>query len=395
MRRFVALAALLMTSVVGAAVAQPTHTTTAPFAFMKDLSTGAILYSKSADEPMPPASMGKMMTVYVAFDMIKRGEAKLDQKVRVRPETWAKWHSQGSTMFLSANEEVTIEDLLHGIVTLSGNDACVVLAEGLAGTEQAYVDMMNQAAKRLGLKGSHFANTTGWPDPNEYVTARDLAVIAERTIKDFPNLYKKFYGQPSFTWGKTLNGGRPITQGNRNPILGRVAGADGLKTGHTEAAGYGFTGSAVQDGRRLVMVLGGLTSMNERVAESVAFMEWGFRAWTAAPIARKGQVIERAEVFLGDQPTVGLAAAQDIKVTIPRAARRDLKVKVVYNGPIQAPIAKGQKIAELHVASPGMGTQRIPLVAAQAVDKAGFFGRIGAAFKQLVLDDSPTAQPAS
>lgn len=376
-----ALAAMLATT----ASAQSTFQTPAPFAYLKDLSTGTVLYSKAADETMPPASQAKMMTVYVAFDMIKRGEVKLDQMITVRPETWAKWHSQGSTMFLSANEQVSVENLLHGIVTLSGNDACVVLAEGLAGTEAEYVAAMNRMAKKIGLKGSQFANTTGWPDPNEYVTARDLGTIAERTIKDFPNLYKAFYGKPSFTWGKTLGGGNPITQGNRNPLLNRVAGADGLKTGHTEAAGYGFTGSAVQGNRRLVMVIGGLTSFNERIEQSVAFMDWGFRAFKAVPIAKAGQVIDTAEVALGDEETVGLAAPRDIAVTLPVSASRDLKVTVAYTGPIRAPIAKGQKIADLRITGPGIQAPVVvPLVAATEVEAAGPFGRLSAGVRRLL-----------
>ncbi len=385
MRQFVRLPLLALLVAAVPAVAQPTHQTVAPFAYMKDLSSGQVLYSKGADQRIPPASMGKMMTVYVVFDLIKKGEVKLDQKIRVRPETWQQWHGPkaGSTMFLSANEEVSVEDLLHGIVTLSGNDACVVLAEGLAGTEPAFAQMMNQVAKRIGLKGSNFANSNGWPDDMEYVTARDLAVIGERTILDFPNLYKKFYGQPSFTWGKTLGSGAPITQGNRNPILGRVRGADGLKTGHTEAAGYGFTGSAVQDGRRLVMVLGGLNSMNERIKESVAFMEWGFGAWKAQPLAKAGTVIESAEVHLGDKRTVGLTAPRDYNMTVPRLGGGDVKVKVIYNGPIRAPIAKGQRIAELQVSRPGMPTATLPLVAAEAVGEAGPFGRLASNFRSL------------
>jgi D-alanyl-D-alanine carboxypeptidase (penicillin-binding protein 5/6) len=378
----VALAALLVTSSAGA---QSTFETPAPFAYLKDLSTGTVLFSKAADETMPPASQAKMMTVYVAFDMIKRGEVKLDQMITVRPETWRKWHSQGSTMFLAANEQVSVENLLHGIVTLSGNDACVVLAEGLAGTEAEYVAAMNRMAKKIGLKGSRFANTTGWPDPNEYVTARDLATIAERTIKDYPNLYKEFYGKPSFTWGKTLGGGNPITQGNRNPLLGRVSGADGLKTGHTEAAGYGFTGSAVQNGRRLVMVIGGLTSFNERIEQSVAFMDWGFRAFKAVPIAKSGQVIDTAEVALGSEETVGLMAPRDIAVTLPVSASRDLKVTVAYDGPIKAPIAKGQKIADLRISGPAMQTPVVvPLVAAATVEEAGMFGRLAANVRRLL-----------
>jgi len=366
-------------------VAQPTYQTIAPFAYMKDITSGQVLYSKGANQRIPPASMGKMMTVYVVFELVKKGEVKLDQKIRVRPETWQQWHGPkaGSTMFLSPNEEVSVEDLLHGIVTLSGNDACVVLAEGLAGTEPAFVEMMNATAKRIGLTGSNFANTNGWPDPNEYVTAHDLAIIGERTINDFPNLYKKFYGKPSFTWGKTLGSGAPITQGNRNPILGRVAGADGLKTGHTEAAGYGFTGSAIQDGRRLVMVVGGLTSMNERIKESVAFMEWGFGAWKTQPLAKAGSVIETAEVHLGDKDSVGLVAPKDYMMSVPRAGGPDLRVKVVYDGPLKAPIAKGQKVAELQVSGAGMPVTKLPLVAAEAVGKAGPFGRLAANFRNL------------
>lgn len=385
MRQFARLSFAAALLCAGPALAQPTHQTVAPFAYMKDLSSGQVLYSKGANERIPPASMGKMMTVYVVFDLIKKGEIKLDKMIRVRPETWQQWHGPkaGSTMFLSPNEEVSVEDLLHGIVTLSGNDACVVLAEGLAGTEPAFVQMMNATAKRIGLTGSNFANTNGWPDPNEYVTAHDLAIIGERTIMDFPNLYKKFYGKPSFTWGKTLGSGAPITQGNRNPILGRVAGADGLKTGHTEAAGYGFTGSAIQDGRRLVMVLGGLTSMNERIKESVAFMEWGFGAWKAQPLARAGSIIETAEVHLGDKDSVGLVAPRDYAVTVPRAGGSEMRVKVVYNGPLKAPIAKGQKVAELEISRAGMPTTKLPLVAAEAVGKAGPFGRLAANFRNL------------
>jgi D-alanyl-D-alanine carboxypeptidase (penicillin-binding protein 5/6) len=386
MRQFARLTVAALCLAVPAA-AQPTHQTTAPFAYMKDLSSGQVLYSKAADQRIPPASMGKMMTVYVVFDLIRKGEVKLDQMIRVRPETWQKWHGPqaGSTMFLSPDEQVSVENLLHGIVTLSGNDACVVLAEGIAGTEPAFAELMNATAKRIGLTGSNFSNSNGWPDANEYVTAHDLAIIAERTIQDFPNLYKKFYGQPSFTWGKTLGSGTPITQGNRNPILGRVAGADGLKTGHTEAAGYGFTGSAVQDGRRLVMVLGGLTSMNERIKESVAFMEWGFGAWKAQPLVKAGSVVETAEVHLGDKDSVGLTAPRDYAVTVPRAGGPEMRVKVVYNGPLRAPIAKGQKVAELHVMRAGAPTTRLPLVAAEAVGKAGPFGRLASNFRSLIL----------
>lgn len=388
MRFHSGVALLVLASVstgVGAQSGMPTFTTPATYAYMVDLSNGMVLYEKDADTPMPPASMGKMMTVYVAFDMIKRGEAKLDQKITVRDATWRAWHSQGSTMFLSAGEQVSVENLLHGIITLSGNDACVTLGEGLGGTEENFVALMNKTAKRLGLKNSHFANTNGWPDPNEMVTARDLAILAQATIRDFPDLYKKFYPTPSFTWGKTLGAGADITQANRNPILGRVAGADGLKTGHTEDAGYGFTGSALQDGRRLVMVLAGLSSFNERIAASVDFMNWGFSAWTEKPVVKAGNIVGTAKVWLGDVPEVGLTGATDLKVTVPRGGDSSMKAKIVYQGPVQAPIAKGAKIAELVVSVPRMPDTRLPLVAATAVPKAGPFGRLVAAFHALVF----------
>ena len=358
--------------------AAPQFETPAPIIFMKDLSSGSILYAKDADRRMPPASMAKMMTVYVAFDMIKRGELKLDQSFPVRPETWQKWHgpAAGSTMFLSTGENVSVENLLKGIVTLSGNDACVVLAEGVSGTEQSFTDRMNEAAKKLGLTNSHFGTSNGWPDNGvTYVTARDLATLAAATIQDFPDLYKRFYSLPSFTWGKTLGAGADITQANRDPLLGRVAGADGLKTGHTDEAGYGFTGSAQQNGRRLVMVIAGLTSFNQRIEESVRFMDWGFRAWQAKPIVAKGREVATADVQLGASSSVGLVAPEQLTVTLPSGAVPQLAGKVVYEGPVKAPIKAGQHIADLVITSPGLPEQHLPLVAAPDVGTAGFFGR--------------------
>ncbi|WP_242122582.1 D-alanyl-D-alanine carboxypeptidase family protein [Sphingobium sp. Sx8-8] len=358
--------------------AAPPYTSEAPIAYLKDLSSGAVLYDKGGETRMPPASMAKMMTVHVAFRLIQKGDLKLDQKFTVRPETWQQWHGPqaGSTMFLSPGEQVSVENLLHGIVTLSGNDACVVLAEGIAGTEQAFVALMNQEAKRLGLKNSNFGTSNGWPDEGvTYVTAQDLASLAEATIEETPSLYKKFYATRAFTWGKTM-GGADIEQGNRNPILGKVPGADGLKTGHTEEAGYGFTGSAEQEGRRLVMVVAGLTSANQRIAESVRFMDWGFRAWKAQPLFKKGQTVETAEVQLGSATSVPLVAPQDMAVTLPRAASSNISVKVSYTGPIKAPIAKGQKIAQLIISTPDTPPQVLPLVAGEDVSEAGIFGRL-------------------
>ncbi|MCM8731417.1 D-alanyl-D-alanine carboxypeptidase family protein [Hephaestia sp. GCM10023244] len=357
--------------------AAPPFDTPAPVAYLKDLSSGAVLYAKNPDARIPPASLAKMMTVYLAFDMIKQGRVKLDQMITVRPETWERWHGPkaGSTMFLSPNEQVSVANLLYGIITLSGNDACVVLAEGLQGTEEAWVSQMNAEAKKLGMTNSQFGTSNGWPDNGvSYVTARDLTKLAEATIEEFPELYKNFYSKPDFTWGKTL-GGEAITQANRDPLLGRVAGADGLKTGHTQESGYSFTGSAEQNGRRLVMVVSGLTSFNQRISESVRFMNWGFRAWQAHPIVAKGKQVSTAEVQMGSAGSVGLVAPRELTVTVPSGALPEMSAKVVYSGPIKAPIKAGQHIADLVIQLPDTGPQTVPLVAANDVGEAGFFRR--------------------
>ncbi|WP_322965915.1 D-alanyl-D-alanine carboxypeptidase family protein [Sphingomonas fuzhouensis] len=376
-----ALVALAHPSIAAA----PQFDTPAPVAFMKDLSSGAILFQRDADRRMPPASMAKMMTVYVAFDLIKKGQLKLNDMVTVQPETWKKWHGPqaGSTMFLSPNEQVSVANLLYGIVTLSGNDACVVLAEHIAGTEPNFVERMNRTAKQIGLTNSHFGTSNGWPDGGvTYVTARDLADLAEHTIQDFPQLYKQFYSRRDFSWGKTM-GGNAITQANRDPLLGRVAGADGLKTGHTEEAGFGFTGSAEQNGRRLVMVVAGLNSFGARAEESVKFMNWGFRAWQAKPVVAKGKKVADAEVQMGSSSKVGLIAPRQLTVTLPAGLDPAISAKVVYQGPIKAPIKAGQHIADLVVRSPDMPAQRLPLVADKDVAEAGFFGRAWAGLTSL------------
>ena len=379
------LPAILLLGTAAQAAAPP-FDTPAPVAYMKDLSSGAVLYAKDADRRMPPASLAKMMTVYVAFDLIKKGELKLNRMVTVRPETWRRWHGPeaGSTMFLSPNEQVSVENLLNGIVTLSGNDACVVLAEAISGTEPAFVSLMNRRAAELGMRNSQFGTSNGWPDAGRtYVTAKDLGTLAEATIQNHPDLYKKFYSRTSFTWGKTMGAGAAITQQNRDPLLGRVEGADGLKTGHTEEAGYGFTGSAKQGNRRLVMVIAGLTSSGQRQEQSVAFMNWGFGAWSSKPIVRKGAHVQDAEVQGGDARTVALVAPNDLAVPVPAGMGSDLRTRVVYQGPIAAPFAAGQHVADLVVSGPDMAPQRLPLVTASAVEEAGFFGRIMAGFRRL------------
>ena len=372
--RLIAPIALFLAATPALAQA-PAYTTAAPIAFLKDLQTGRILLAKDADKRIPPASMGKMMSVYVAFKLIKSGEANLEQPILVREETWKKWNNQGSTMFLDVNSQVSVENLLHGIVTLSGNDACVVLAEGLGGTEANYVALMNREAKRLGLKSSNFANTNGWPDPNEYVTARDLAMIAEATIRDFPDLYARFYQKEGFTWGKTMGAGQAITQGNRNPLLGKVAGADGLKTGHTEEAGYGFTGSAVQNGRRLVMVVAGLPSFGTRVSASVDFMNWGFAAWQNIPLGKKGQVMGKVAISGAADPSIDAVAGKDLFVTLPRGFGIERKTSVEALPGLSAPLKAGQQVGNLVVTMPGQQPLKAPLVTPVAIEEAGMFRR--------------------
>lgn len=360
-----------------ATAAAPPFSTTAPIAYLVDLSSGAVLYAKDADRRMPPASMAKMMTVLVAFDQLKAGKLKLDEMVTVRPETWQQWHgpAAGSTMFLSPGQQVSVQNLLHGIVTLSGNDACVVLAEKIAGTEEAFAALMNQGAKDIGLTGSNFGNSNGWPDGGvSYVTAHDLANVAKATIDRHPKLYDMFYGQPAFTWGQTM-GGAPITQANRNPLLGKVSGADGLKTGHTEEAGYGFTGSAEQNDRRLVMVIAGLDSFNSRVSESVQFMNWGFNAWESQPLAKAGAVVGEALVQGGDASTVPLVARTALGVAKPKGTNATVRTVVRYDGPIAAPIAEGAPVAQLVVTTPDLPPQVMPLYAGRAVEEAGLFRR--------------------
>lgn len=346
----------------------------APVAYLIDMNSGAVLFSRDAERQIPPASQAKMMTAYVIFDLLKRGELSLDKKITFRPESWEKWHgpAAGSTMFLSPGESVSVENLLHGVITLSGNDACVALAEGIAGSEPAFAELMNKKAKEIGLANSHFGTSNGWPDNGvTVVTAKDLATLAKRTIEDFPDLYVKFYQQKDFTWGKTM-GGADIAQANRNPILGRIAGADGLKTGHTEEAGYGFTGSAEQNGRRLIEVVAGLDSYNGRIEEATKLMDWGFKAWQAKPLYKKGAVIAEAKVQQSDARRVAMVAPHDLAVTMPSGTNDAYTMKVVYEGPIKAPFKAGDRIGSLVVTTPSTGQQVMPLVAGANVGKAGF-----------------------
>ena len=392
MPRIVLLAtAASLLAATAAPAAAPQFDTPAKTAFLLDVNSGAILYAKNPDMRMPPASLAKMMTTEVAFELIDRGQLPLSKMCTVRPETWQKWHGPqaGSTMFLSPNEQVSVENLLKGIVTLSGNDASVVLAECIAGTEQAFTEQMNALAKQLGMTNSHFGTANGWPDNDvTYVTARDLATLAKATIEHHPKLYKDFYSLPSFTWGKTVGSGQDITQANRNPILGHVPGADGLKTGHTDEAGYGFTGSAQQNGRRLIEVLAGLPSWNARVQESTRLISWGFNAWQDKALFNAGAKVGEAQVQMGSDSSIPLVAPSNLAVSVPAGlslTNKPITMKIRYQGPLVAPIKKGDHVADLLVFTGDTSQPQVtPLVAGEDVGKAGFFTRIWLGLKSLV-----------
>jgi len=372
-RRLALAAALLLVSALAVAGDARALETKAKQAILIDASTGAVLLEKDADTSMPPSSMSKMMTIYLLFDSLKSGSLSLDDSFAVSRRAW-RWG--GSKMWVLVDTRVRIEDLIRGIIIHSGNDASIVVAEGLAGSEDAFADMMNERAAAIGLENSRFVNATGWPAEGQHVTARDLAKLALRTIRDFPEYYH-YYGEKNFTYNN-------IRQGNRNPLLYQNLGADGLKTGHTEAAGFGLTASAERNGRRLILVVNGLESERDRSRESARLLEWGFREFDNYPLFTAGETVEDAGVWLGRDKTVPLVVDRDVVVTLPRRARRNMKVSVVYEGPVPAPIAKGAQIASLRIAAPGFETIELPLQAGADVAQLGFAGRLGAALKQLV-----------
>ncbi|HMK68069.1 MAG TPA: D-alanyl-D-alanine carboxypeptidase family protein [Stellaceae bacterium] len=356
-----------------AAVAATGIDTQARNAIIVDFDTGATLLDKGADQRMPPASMSKIMTAYVVYDALKKGKLSLEDMLPVSEKAW---RTGGSKTFVPYPGRVKVEDLVRGMIVQSGNDACIVLAEGIAGSETAFVQMMNDKAKELGLLHSHFSNVSGLPDPDEFVTARDLALLARRLITDFPEYYH-YDSEKDFTY----NG---IKQGNRNPLLYKDLGADGMKTGHTDEAGYSLTASAIRDGRRIIMVLGGLATGKARASESERLLEWAFREFNDFRLAKAGDPIDQADVWLGEQAKVPVTTQQDVIVTLPRAARRSMKVTAHYDGPAHAPVQKGQVVGKLIVTADGVDPVEFPLVAAQPVDRLGTFGRVAVAAGYLV-----------
>jgi D-alanyl-D-alanine carboxypeptidase (penicillin-binding protein 5/6) len=353
-------AALLMLFLAGPASAQRFETRAA-HALLMDAETETVLFQHEADKAMPPASLAKLMTAAVVFDAIKSGRLSLEDEFLISEDAWRRGGapSGGSTMFAKLGSSLKLADLIRGIIIHSANDGCIAVAEGIAGSEPIFADMMNEEARKLGLAGSHFTNATGLPDPQQYVTARDLAKLANHIIRDFPDFYK-IYGETEFTWNK-------ITQRNRNPLLDMNIGADGLKTGFTEEAGYGLVGSAVRDGQRLIVVVGGTKTEKERAEEARKLLDWGFRAFERSTLFDADEVVADAKVFGGSQRSVGLVGKGPIELLLPRGSRDLIKARVVYEGPVSAPVEEGQRIGVLRVTIGDDLTKETPLYAANYV----------------------------
>lgn len=368
----------ILFAVLIAAVWAPTaraFDTNAREAWVYDVPTGTVLMEKNADVPHPPASMSKLMTLYMLFEAVREGRVDMDTRFPV--STKAR-QMQGSTMFLNERDRPTVEELIKGIVVLSGNDASVVVAEGLAGTEQAFARMMNERAAALGLTQSHFVNASGWPAPGHVMSARDLGMLALFLIRDYPELYRNF-ALTEYPFDNRA----PANRFNRNPLLDLGIGADGLKTGHTSEAGYGLVGSAVQDGRRIVFVITGLDSETARAEEAERIVNWAFRQFTMHTLVPKGEIVAQAPVWLGGASQVGLTTAEGVNVLIPAGAAAEVKAEAVFNGPVEAPIRSGQKLGDLVVTIPGTAGARLALLAASDVARAGMVGRLQSAAMRL------------
>ena len=384
MIRLRCLAAAVTTAVIAGLATLPANAldTAARSAMVVDMSSGAVLLEKNVDTPLPPASMSKLMTLNMVFEALQQGRLSLDEKFRVSVKAWK---MGGSKMFVREGDRIRIEDLIRGVIIHSGNDACVVLAEGLAGSEDAFAKRMTDRALELGMKNSTFANATGWPHPKHRMSARDLIFLSQRMIEEFPEYYH-YFAETDFTWDK-------IKQNNRNPLLYLDIGADGLKTGHTEEAGYGLVGSAIRGDRRIAFIIFSLDSSKSRSVESERLTTWAFREFKTGKIANAGQIVGEAEVWIGDADTVPLAPKDDVIATAPFGELDKMKVTVRYDGPIEAPIALGQPIAELIVESPGLPAVSTPLVAAAAVERGGLISRVTAAVTTLTASDPAAPEP--
>ena len=363
--------------------------TKAKAAFVIDQTTGTVLMAKNADDALPPASMSKLMTLYMAFEAVRDGRLSMTEKLPVSQHAM---NYGGSTMFLDTTDRVTVEDLLRGIIVLSGNDACAVIAETLSpdGTEAGFARQMTRRARQMGMTNSTFANSNGWPAPGHRMSMRDLALLANHLIADFPEFYPMF-AETEFAF----DGRAPKNTQNRNPLLRLNIGADGLKTGHTEEAGYGLVGSAKQGNRRVIFAFSGLDTNNERAEVSEQIVNWAFRQFSETTLAREGERLAEADVWMGKSPRVGLVPAEDIEILLPVLSRGKVTGEVIYNGPIEAPITKGQPLAELVLSPEDLPKMRIPLVAETDVPEGGFGVRLRAASSVLMSQFGLMVEDAS
>ena len=369
---------ILGVALMSPAVAMQDYPTVAKQAYIIDYDSGRVLLDKNSDAAMKPASMAKIMTLYIAFKRIKEGSLSLDDKFLVSEKAWKKG---GSRSFLNPNSEVDVDTLLHGVAVQSGNDAAIVLAEGMNGSEGAFADEMNRTAQKLGMTNTFFTNSTGWPDPDLTTTARDLAILSQAMISEFPSdRYPDLY--PIFAKiDYTIN---DIKQGNRNPLLYGTAGADGLKTGYTDESGYGLVGSAVRNGQRIILVLNGMTSKKERASESRRLMELMFREFRSYDFYRAGETVDTANVWLGQQAQVGLTVDKSVRKTLSRTERARTDISLHWSDPIPAPISKGDRLGTLKIATEGV-VEEVPLLAQYSVAQLGLFDRLGAALKYLIF----------
>lgn len=368
MRHLIAFVTALCALISLSTAAMAAFETRATAAYVLDQTTGTVLLSKNADTPLPPASMSKLMTLNMLFEALRDGRVSLDTQFSV--STKAK-NMGGSTMFLDETDRPTVAQLIQGIIVQSGNDACVVVAEGLAGTEDAFARLMNQRAQALGMTSSTFANASGWPSPNQRMSMKDLATLANRLISDFPEYYG-YFGQPEFDF----DGRAPQNRFNRNPLLRLNIGADGLKTGHTQEAGYGLVGSAVQGNRRVIVVISGLNSEAERAEEAERLVNWAFRQFIQRTVLKADARLTDTQVWLGDAHRVGLVAGEDVNLLVPAVLQGEISATVEYETPVTAPVTKGQPLGELVINMPDMEQVRVPLLAENDVAKGGFLPRL-------------------
>jgi D-alanyl-D-alanine carboxypeptidase (penicillin-binding protein 5/6) len=347
--------------------------TAARWAYIQDFDTGASLLEKQADDEMPPSSMTKLMTLYLVYDQLKQGKLKLEDEL---PVTEKAWRMQGSKMFVALGSTVKVEDLVRGVVVQSGNDAAIVLAEAIGGSEEQFVEKMNAKAKELGMTHTFYKNCTGWPDPDQHMSCRDIATLAGHIIRSFPDYYH-YDSEKTFKY----NG---IEQGNRNPMVQKGT-ADGLKTGHTEAGGYGLVASSKRNGRRVILVLNGMTTMHERAEESERLMDWAFFNFEDVTLFSAGDTIENVPVWLGTSHAVPLVAGRDVIVTMPRNWRQKASVKVSYDSPLSAPVAKGDTLGKLTVTGDGVPNLNVTLMAGADVPRLGLPGRAIAVLSKYVM----------